>query len=203
MLLGVKADSALSYRRVEEITGKIRDRLCLAPVEQFPCVHFFESTVHDWSKWTALGSVKFYFGAKSLRGSAGLTYFDQESRSIEMYLSEAEYDDFSNGKSHATFSAAHEFGHAYLHTNQLIRLANLHINEIAAFHRQTEPYPDYLDTEWQANAFAGAILMPAEGLRFLKQQRGGYLFPEDIVNTYGVSLDAAITRFRIFNGFLQ
>ncbi len=199
MMLGVKADFGLSYRKIEGIANGVRAKLSLEPLERFPSMEFFESTVHKWSKFAANGQVHFYFGVKSLRGSEGITCFDQNTRTVEMYLSESSYDEFTQQRPRAVFSAVHEFGHAHLHTNQLIRLANLHIEEKAAFHRNVQPYPNYQDTEWQANAFAGAVLMPATGLQALKDYRGGHLFPDDIAQTYGVSLDAAVTRSKVFN----
>lgn len=192
MLTGVKADRALSYRDIEHTAGNLRRRLGCAPTERFPYLDFFERAIYEITKKTSRGPVEFYFGAKALPGSEGITFFNDGKQALEMYLSERSYDDFVNGDPRAVFSAVHEFGHAWLHGDQLIRLASLHIEEKAAFHRKDESYKAYWDTEWQANAFAGAVLVPGEGLRSLQNDRGGFLFADDIIRMYGVSFTAAV-----------
>ena len=65
----------------------------------------------------------------------------------------------------------------------------------AALHREKE-YPRYFDSEWQANAFAAALLMPAVGVRAL-EEKFGYLSDDLIADHFHVSLEAA--GYRIDN----
>jgi Zn-dependent peptidase ImmA (M78 family) len=50
-------------------------------------------------------------------------------------------------------------------------------NQQAAFHRGHTDHKPFLDTEWQANAFASALLMPARGLAALEEQHGRISLP--------------------------
>ena len=56
----------------------------------------------------------------------------------------------------------------------------------------------YRDTEWQANAFASALLMPASGLLALEQECSEFC-PSDIVKHFCVSIEAANYRFELYN----
>jgi Zn-dependent peptidase ImmA (M78 family) len=88
-------------------------------------------------------------------------------------------------------------GHCILHTDQLIRLAQMPTNQQTAFHRGRTGHKPYEDTEWQANAFASALLMPARGIASLERERG-YLDASLIVDRFGVSLEAAGYRLDSF-----
>ena len=67
-----------------------------------------------------------------------------------------------------------------------------------ALYRGKQDHPAYLDTEWQANAFAGAFAMPAKGLVGIERTKNK-LSPELLADTFGVSLDAASTRLNVFS----
>jgi Zn-dependent peptidase ImmA (M78 family) len=62
-----------------------------------------------------------------------------------------------------------------------------------AFHRERNPHQACEDTEWQANAFASSLLMPAEGVLRLFT-RLGKLNASIIAETFGVSLESASYR---------
>jgi Zn-dependent peptidase ImmA (M78 family) len=66
----------------------------------------------------------------------------------------------------------------------------LHRGEVPA-HRIFE------DTEWQANAFAAAFLMPGAGLVEL-EARGITLTPQELVRRFNVSFDAARIRLDVY-----
>ena len=53
-----------------------------------------------------------------------------------------------------------------------------------------------MDTEWQANGFAAAMLMPATGLD--QMERAGELDVRMVAKTYLVSLQAAELRLKVF-----
>jgi len=91
-------------------------------------------------------------------------------------LREDVYEGACNNKGRDRFTAAHECGHLFLHTNiSLARVANG--EKIKAFE----------DSEAQANQFAAEILMPASF--FLKTDNAAI-----VANRHGVSLDAANNR---------
>ncbi|KAB7782195.1 ImmA/IrrE family metallo-endopeptidase [Methylorubrum populi] len=77
------------------------------------------------------------------------------------------------------FTACHEIGHAVLHGSRLNRLGP-----------GMRPPAAYRDPEWQANTFAGALLMPAHMMVVC-----GSI--EDAVEEFGVTEDAARVRARI------
>lgn len=79
----------------------------------------------------------------------------------------------------ARFSLAHEFGHLVLHTN--LGLAR----RVAGF------TPIFCNSEWQADTFAGELLVSAEHVAW-------DMTPESIASTFGVSFSAAKTQYQVF-----
>lgn len=114
-----------------------------------------------------------------------------------MRASESTYAWLEEQHPRGAFFVAHELGHCLLHTNQLVRLAQMPTEQQAAFHRGHTDHKPYLDTEWQANAFASALLMPARGLAALEEQYSG-LTTSLISDTFKVSWEAATIRLDNF-----
>ena len=71
-------------------------------------------------------------------------------------------------------------------------MAGMTISRQAAMYRKREHQIPY-DSEWQANAFAAALLMPAEGVRWM-ESKYGYVSEDLIANHFGTSLIAAQYR---------
>ena len=67
----------------------------------------------------------------------------------------------------------------------------------AAFHRGRQDHKAYTDTEWQANAFASALLMPVRGMVALERLKGK-LTVSLIVDRFGVSREAAGYRLELY-----
>ena len=88
------------------------------------------------------------------------------------------YDHAHDGQPFARFTLAHELGHLVLHSD--IRLA-----------RRDAPYAvdRFRDPEWQADCFAGELLMPL----FIYQEMKN---PEDAANAFGVSSSAVKAQLR-------
>ena len=84
--------------------------------------------------------------------------------------------------------------------DQLVRLAQMPKAQQAALHLggQEVTHEAYQDTEWQANAFAGALLIPARGLLILERKRGE-LSPDIITEHFHVSAEAAGYRLELYN----
>ena len=97
----------------------------------------------------------------------------------------------------AGYFVAHELGHVVLHPDQLVRLAEMPTNQQTSFHRGRADHKPYEDTEWQANAFASALLMPAAGLQGL-EDRSGWLTTSLIAARFGVSVEAAGYRLELY-----
>lgn len=83
------------------------------------------------------------------------------------------------GQGLARAVVAHECGHLLLHQNIPVAMAR---------REATKELPAYKSSEWQANAMAGALLMPASKIIDLS--------PAEIVERYGVSFSAAETQLR-------
>jgi transcriptional regulator with XRE-family HTH domain len=75
----------------------------------------------------------------------------EEGRTIpaqqKIILREDVYTKAWKGDGRARFTVAHEIGHLLLHSD-------------VAFTRSSDSYPVYRDSEWQANTFSAALLMP-------------------------------------------
>lgn len=89
-----------------------------------------------------------------------------------MRIREDVYYGACNGNGRDRFTIAHEVGHYLLHNNDSISLA-----------RNKGEIVPYEDPEWQANAFAGELLIPAKLVKGLSYQ--------EISEKCGVSYEAA------------
>ncbi len=89
------------------------------------------------------------------------------------------YDAATRDEPRARFTVAHEAGHAMMHVGTLNRMP-------ATAQGQT---PAFRDPEWQANRFAGAILMPRH---LVKQCRS----IDEITRRFVVSREAAKNRIK-------
>ncbi|CAI3951146.1 M78 family (ImmA) (PDB:3DTE) [Commensalibacter communis] len=102
------------------------------------------------------------------------------------------WNSLNNGEERARFTACHEWGHFVLHSNQNIGMS------------RTEDYPIYQDSEWQADVFAGSLLMPAFKVQeqLLTYNDRASIFNEldnDLINIFGISYSAIQTILRHYN----
>lgn len=93
-------------------------------------------------------------------------------------LREDVYDGMIANLGRDRFTTCHEIGHAVLHRQTLNRV------------RQGTVVKTYCDPEWQANAFASALLMPQHMVAVTGSIR-------EIMEEFGVSEDAARVRVRV------
>lgn len=93
---------------------------------------------------------------------------------------------------YAKTTVCHEIGHAVLHV-PVLRRRLIHTEFLARVQRRS--LKAYEDPEWQAWAFAGAILMPSPTLRLLEAQHKR-LTPELISEVYDVSHQMAKSHLR-------
>lgn len=195
-LTGIRADRKYSYHSIEQMAGGLRKMLGLAPTDQFDALRFFEQVIPDMT-------VKCRAGAVGLREAVedcqqeGLTRWDGDSNFLEIVLSAETYDQLQDGHVRARSTVAHEAGHACLHADQIIRLGGMSLSSQVAFHRERCPHEACQDTEWQANAFGSALLMPAEGvLRLVERVGSGSNYA--IAATFGVSFESASYRIQTY-----
>jgi hypothetical protein len=191
-LNGVRADRCYSYIALEKMAAYVRAQLNISPHEAIKPLELFEG-LDDITIGRSDGKqIPLRHGVEALDGSEGYTWYNGHHDVIEVLASELTYQWLEERRPRAGYFVAHELGHCVLHTDQLLRLAQMPTNQQEAFHRGGRAsHRAYEDTEWQANAFASALLMPAKGLMALEEERGGTLDVVDVVDRFGVSLEAA------------
>jgi Zn-dependent peptidase ImmA (M78 family) len=196
-LAGVRADSKHSHRSLEKLAVHVRQQLKFSPDAALEPLRLFED-LHELRIKQANGTtIPLRGGVIALEDSEGYARYDQNKKLIEILASEKIYGWLEEGHPRAAYFLAHELGHCVLHTDQLIRLAQMPTNQQTAFHRGRSGHKAFEDTEWQANAFASALLMPAHGIASLERKRG-YLDISLIVDQFGVSFEAAGYRLDAF-----
>lgn len=89
------------------------------------------------------------------------------------------YDGAARGVPRDRFTVAHEIGHLIMHVGTLNRTDG-----------GGEKLPAYLDPEWQANYFAGALLMPRELML-------ACLSIDEVMQKFGVSRECASVRAKV------
>jgi hypothetical protein len=90
--------------------------------------------------------------AEEIGQCEGLVPFNVQGKN-ELLLREDVYEGLTQGKTRPRFTAAHELGHLILRHN-LVRGDGLA--------RITKEVPKFKQSEWQANTFAGALLLSPE-----------------------------------------
>ena len=195
----MRADRGYSYRRLEKIATYVRDRLNCSPTEAINALRLFDGLDIEVSDGTGQDiPIRGY--VIELSDSEGFSKYDRDRRIIEILASPKTYDWLEKGYPRAGYFVAHELGHCLLHTNQLVRLAQMPKAQQAALHRvgQRVAHETYQDTEWQANAFASALLMPARGLLAL-DRKYDELSPTIVAENFRVSAQAASYRLDLYN----
>ena len=193
---GVRADFGYSYRDLERIAAYVREQLSLSPTKPVDALRLFDGL--EISVRDGMGrDIPVRGNVIELDESEGFAKYDSERRVIEILASTETYDWLEHDYPRGRFFVAHEWGHCLLHTDQLVRIAKLPKDRQAALHHGNEgdEHPIFRDTEWQANAFASAFLMPARGIYALEQDLGDTIDPIEIAEHFGASLEAASYRF--------
>jgi Zn-dependent peptidase ImmA (M78 family) len=197
-LTGVKADAAYSHKKLEAIADYVRKGLNFGLTEAIDPLRLFED-LHEISITDAGRVIIPLRGhVTELETSEGYARYDSGKRCIEVVASSATYEWLEEAHPRAGFFVAHELGHCLLHTNQLMRLAQMPTNQQAAFHRGLTNHKPYEDTEWQANGFAGALLMPARGLAEMERRYGrlSTILIQDVFRVSGQAADYRLQSFQ-------
>jgi predicted transcriptional regulator len=194
-LTGIPADKARSYGSIEAVAAGLRQKLNLEMLERFDALDFFEKQIGDMMIIDHGKEIKMVEAIDDCP-QEGMTRWDTESQRLEIVLAQRTYDMLQENHVRARSTVAHETGHAVLHTAQIIRLAGMNLKSHVAFHRDRNPHRAYLDTEWQANAFASSLLMPAEGVKSLVEEKN--FSTTRLVRVYGVSEESATYRLETY-----
>lgn len=163
-LTGIPADRPQSYASIEVITIALRDMLGLEVHERFDALNFFEKQIGETMIIEGGREIKMVEAIDDCQ-QEGMTRWDPDAKRIEVVLAQETYYMLRENHVRARSTVAHETGHAFLHTSQIIRLAGMSLRSHVAFHRDRNPHKAFLDTEWQANAFGSSLLMPAAGVK--------------------------------------
>ena len=197
-LSGVRADHRYSYRDLEHFAKHVRRSLGWPEDQRVDTLGLFEN-LDDITIVQSDGTkIPLRGGVVSLEGSEGYTRYEPQRHMIEILASEETYQRLEGGHPRAGYFVAHELGHCILHTDQLVRLAQMPSQQQAAFHRGRADHKPYEDTEWQANGFASALLMPARAMRALEEAHGK-LTPRLMVEHFGVSEEAGGYRIDLYS----
>jgi len=191
-LTGIRADMKQSYKSIEECASALRTMLALGPLDRFDALNFFDKIVPDMTVECKAGNVALREAVEDCQ-EEGRTKWDADSGVLDVALSERTYALLRQDHVRARYTVAHETGHACLHTDQIIRLGGMSLVSQVAFHRERSSHDACQDTEWQANAFGSALLMPAQGILKLFERLGRHS-DSTIAETFGVSLESAYYR---------
>jgi len=124
------------------------------------------------------------------------TQFDAKAGCFRLALSTRSYKRLVDGDSRGTFTLCHEIGHLVLHRGTLKHLGQLPHRELMLTRGENTHRP-FEDSEWQANRFASALLMPAAGLEVLRAR--DRLDEENVSDHFHTSYTASEIRIREFN----
>ena len=196
---GVRADYGYSYRKIERLASRIRARLELTPIAPINTMRLFDRPAIT-AKGRSGQDIPLQGSVIELEGFEGFKIYNSDRGIIEILASVETYGWLENDYPRGRFFLAHELGHCLLHTEQLVRMAHMPLPQQEALHRGGRwlAHEIYRDTEWQANAFASAFLMPASGLLALERRHGGEFSPNVIAENFRVSFEAASYRVGLY-----
>src|SRR5690606_39240987 len=132
---------AKSEAEIFEIAASIRRDLRITS-DAFPIAHFLELGMPQIFKGFSFEP----WSMEEMGTNHGLT-IPAENKIV---LREDVYEGMCRGVGRDRFTAAHEVGHYLMHRDVPIRFHRAEGTRLKAF----------VDSEWQANRFAGALLMP-------------------------------------------
>lgn len=196
---GYKADQGLNYATIEQVMKTVRAVLSpnTRPHEPLNMLWIFER-LHEHTVSVTNRNVRLSWGVEQLpKGVEGRCKYDEENDEIVVELSPETYEALEIGQPRAVTTVGHEIAHSFFHAEQLVRISQIPHVQMALARVAGPLHRHYEDTEWQANAGAAALTMPAAGLQYLERQHG-VLTASIVQKTYGVSASAATNRLKCF-----
>lgn len=163
--------SPLSQKDIDSTANGIRGNLSLSETMYFPILEVIDIVMPQ-----VIDGYELHILTKIEMGNdLGRTYPKQHV----IQLREDVYDGLNAGNGMARFTAAHELGHFVLHQDE------------SPMQRGDSVWPPYMDSEWQANAFAASLLMPMTLVEKCSS-------PIDVENHFGVTMTAAKIRWKSY-----
>lgn len=190
----------LSYGQIETIAWSVRSALLpkLSETGAVPGVTLFESLDRISVERRDGSTIPLNYGVGRLPGNfEAWTRHDAGRGEILIVLDEMTYGRLRGSNPRALFTLAHEIGHAVLHVDDLVRLSRMAHDISRPATGAALDHEIFRDTEFHANAFAAAFLMPAVGLAVL-ERRAQRLTTELIRDTFHVSPSAAEIRRDVY-----
>jgi len=148
----------LSRLKIRQITNGLKEQFGIPTDQPFPVVKFFEYIL------MGLGLELEIVPDKDMEGIYAEAY---PERGL-LRISESTYDGAYDGVPRHKFTIAHEIGHLLLHTPDRV-----------SFTRTPNEMKSYENPEWQANTFAGELLVHTDSIKGLSE--------EDIAKKFEVS----------------
>ena len=154
-----KASIIKMVREIKEIMGADDDLF-------FPVTYFLENVL-------PLIDNEFQYEYVDKKEMPNGTYAFYNPKTNKMTIREDVYEGACKGIGRDRFTIAHEIGHYFLHSDELVVARN-----------EDSIYKAYIDPEWQANKFAAELLIPSDSTR--------HMSAHEIAERCGVSLQAAM-----------
>lgn len=164
----------LSRQDIRYLTQLIRTTVGLDKNPYFPVVEFLEFGMPQFDPNFCLRVVE----KEAMGDYHGITYPQNSCITIR----EDVYENAIRGSGRDRFTIAHEIGHYFLHKPGTVALARIENGESVVTYR---------DPEWQANAFAGELLIPAHLVKGLTI--------DEIVKVCNVTVSAARVQWKKIN----
>jgi hypothetical protein len=146
MSLNPAIAAPLSRKDIRKMVKRIREIIGLESQICFPILYFLENIMPEIDSEFHIEILP----KEEMGECFGLTY----PKEHKIILREDVYEGAANGQGMHRFTVAHEVAHYFLHKNGSVVLA-----------RTKGKLPAYMDPEWQADCFAGELLMPAHLIR--------------------------------------
>jgi Zn-dependent peptidase ImmA (M78 family) len=161
-----------SRRQVEALAAKARRDLQLSEDGRVSMLGILDEALYESTEG-------YRFEVRADREMGLMEGLTDDQKPI-IYLKESVNRALERGEGRARMTAAHEFGHLYMHSGA------------PTFRAFSTGYDPLSDPERQADIFAAAFLMPETGFRRCKTIN-------EAMNTFGVSREAATCRARKLN----
>lgn len=190
-----RALRAESYSSLEKKAESVRRVLGFDLEGKIPGLSLFEA-LDNYS--VGGGDIGLRYAIEELEaGIEAEARYESGERAIVVSLSPRTYEGLEADQPRARFTVFHEIGHAVLHGPLLIQLSRIPRDQVRALARSENlARRSCEDVEWQANAFAAALAMPAKGLERLA--RSGALTADRVAMEFNMSLAAARNRTKTF-----
>lgn len=163
--------SPMSRAKIRKVVNKIRDVMGLGEKDYFDVVRFIEYYLHEIFP-------DFYLEIVPIH-KMPFKYAEAIPETKCIKIREDVYDGAVNGNPRDRFTLAHEIGHLWLHRPGRITLARS---------TKKEEIPAYKCPEWQANTFAGELLVPPSGTTDMNV--------ENVIEKFGVSYQVASIQMK-------